>query len=154
MTICAEIMTPNPKCHLPSASVELVAKTMRDNNIGPVLIVDGIESMRLIGIVTDRDIVTKVIAEDRDPRVTMVQEIMTDLPICCRPDDQIEQATRLMEECQVRRIPIVDNEKRLLGIIAQADIATRLNNPSETAQVVERISEAPPHEPPRVALGR
>lgn len=138
MTTCRDIMTADPLCHESSVSVGLVAKTMKENDIGPVPIVDS--QNHLIGIVTDRDLTVRVLATDRDGRATKVKDVMTSNPVACCEDDNIEYALKIMEQCQVRRIPVVDIENRLQGIISQADIATRLKIPSQTAEVVEEVS--------------
>lgn len=147
MAICAEIMTKRPKFHEPDTTVDIVAQTMKDSNIGPVPIVDAADTMHLVGIVTDRDLTVKVVASDKRAKDTHVKDVMTVEPITCHPDDSVERALQLMEECQVRRIPVIDEEKRLVGIIAQADIATRLKEADKTAEVVEEISKDEPKQP-------
>jgi CBS domain-containing protein len=117
---------------------------MRDDNIGSVPIVeslDSLDSMRLVGIITDRDIAIYVVAEDRDPKHTLVKDVMSTKLVFCNPETDIGEALKLMEELQIRRIPIVDSKTHLIGIIAQADIATRLKDPGLTAEVLEKISE-------------
>jgi len=96
----------------------------------------------LKGIVTDRDLVLKVVAEARDPKTTRVKEVMTTLVATCRFDDDADKAIELMQQHQVRRIPIVDGDGHLVGIISQADVATRVDEPKKTAEVVEEISKA------------
>ena len=86
---------------------------------------------RLVGIVTDRDIVVKVVAGGRNPEQAAVKEAMTPNPVSCKEDDDLEYALRLMKERQVRRMPIVDGGGRLTGIIAQADVATRVNKDAQ-----------------------
>lgn len=140
MTTCADIMTRDPECHLPSAAIDQVARTMAEKDVGPIPIVEDLDSRKLIGIVTDRDIAIKAVAKDLDAHQTQAREIMTPKPVTCKPGDDIEKAIKAMEECQIRRIPVVDDESRLVGIIAQADIATRLNDNAHTAEVVEKIS--------------
>lgn len=137
-------MTEQVKCLEPTATVDVAAKTMKDNNIGPVPIVDSVNDMHVVGIVTDRDLAIKVLASDMDARATRVEDVMTADPITCHSQDDVEEALRLMEECRVRRIPVVDENERLVGIIAQADIATRLGEASKTAEVVEEISKDEP----------
>jgi Predicted signal-transduction protein containing cAMP-binding and CBS domains len=144
-------MTPNPKCHAVDASINLVAKTMRDDNIGPVLIVDSLASMRLEGIITDRDIAIYVVAEDRDPRSTMVKDVMSAHPTSCLPETDVLEALRIMEELQIRRIPVVDNNTCLIGIISQADIANRLKDRELVGEVVEEISKDGKRPPVRQA---
>ena len=136
---CREIMTQNPACCEPGFSAEQVAVLMRNHNVGSVPVVETLASLTLVGIVTDRDLTIKVLAEGRDPRHATVAEVMTPRPITCNPDDQISRALETMARHQVRRLPVVEHGK-VIGIIAQADIATRLNAPADTAALVEEIS--------------
>jgi len=99
------------------------------------------DGRKLTGIITDRDLTLKVIAEARDPITTRLKEVMSDNVVTCKESDEVEQVLKLMEDNQVRRIPVVDQDNHLLGIIAQADVATRLGNPGATGRVVEQISE-------------
>ena len=92
-------------------------------------------------MLTDRDIVLKVVAAGRDPRGTAVTEVMRPTPVTCLPQESVEAVMELMASRQVRRIPIVDGDGSLVGIVAQADVATRIANPQETGQVVQAISE-------------
>jgi CBS domain-containing protein len=98
-------------------------------------------SHKLIGVLTDRDIVLNVVAAGRDPRGTAVSEVMTSDPASCQEQDSIETVMQQMASRQVRRIPIVDKDGAIIGIVSQADIATRLSNPRETGEVVQAISE-------------
>jgi len=109
---------------------------------GPVPIISDPENRRLEGIITDRDIVLKVVAEDRDPNTTRISEVMTIDVVTSRINDDAHKAVRLMEEHQVRRIPIVNDNGQLVGIVSQADVATRMKDPRETAEVVKEISQA------------
>jgi CBS domain-containing protein len=137
---CEEIMTPSPACCGPDHSSVEAAALMQREDVGLVPVVDG-QSSKLVGVITDRDIAVKVVAAGRDPRATVVSQVMTSAPACCRPNDPIEAVVELMGKRQVRRVPIVDNAGTIVGIVSQADIATRLANPKETAQVVQAISE-------------
>ena len=141
MTMCRDVMTRNPVSARPEDTVASVARLMKENDIGPVPIVESQKSKRLVGIVTDRDLALKVVAEGRDPETTPVKQVMTTSIITCRGDDDIETALDAMSTQQLRRIPVVDDGNMLLGIIAQADIATRMNEPEKTAEVVKDISE-------------
>jgi CBS domain-containing protein len=141
MTMCKDVMTRNPVSARPEDTVASVARLMKENDIGPVPIVENQKSKRLVGIVTDRDLALKVVAEGRDPETTPVKQVMTTSVITCRGDDDIETALDAMSTQQLRRIPVVDDGNMLLGIIAQADIATRMNEPEKTAEVVKDISE-------------
>jgi CBS domain-containing protein len=137
---CKDIMTPNPSSCLPGDSVAIAAQIMKRNDVGPVLVVSDQHENRLIGIVTDRDLALKVLAEGRDPHTTRVDEVMSLNPICLREDEDTHRALQLMANHQVRRIPIVDQDNRLSGIVAQADIALH-EDEGEVGRVVEHISE-------------
>lgn len=137
---CKDIMTPNPACCLPSDSVAIAAQIMKRNDIGPVLVVSDHHENRLVGIVTDRDLVLKVVADGRDAQTTRVDEVMSLNPVCCREDEETHRALQLMANHQVRRIPVVDQNNRLCGIVAQADIALH-EDEEEVGRVVEHISE-------------
>lgn len=137
---CAELMTPSPTCCQPQHTIVEVAEIMKREDVGLVPVTEE-PSNKLIGVLTDRDIVMKVVADGRDPRATAVSEVMTTDPIACQEHDSIETVMQQMASHQVRRIPIVDNDGAIVGIVAQADIATRLANPRETGEVVQAISE-------------
>ena len=139
---CREVMTQNPACCLPSDKAFEAAQLMKSEDVGPIPVVSDKKTRELIGIVTDRDLVLKVISEGRDPKSTALEEVMTKDVVTCHPDDDVTEALDAMEENQVRRVPIVDDDNRLVGIIAQADIATRVDEPEKTHEVVEEISRA------------
>jgi CBS domain-containing protein len=138
---CGEIMTRSVSCCLPEDSIEHAAILMKTEDVGPIPVIESHSSRRLIGIVTDRDLVVKGIAEGRDIRSTKIRDIMTDHPVACLENDDIDEAVNLMTDHQVRRIPVVDEKNQILGIIAQADVATRLGKKNQTGDVVEKISE-------------
>ena len=137
---CAEVMTPSPTCCHPEHTAVEAAELMQREDVGLVPIVSA-DNSKLLGVLTDRDIVLKVIAAGRDPRGTAVSEVMTTDPIACLPQESVESVMELMATRQVRRIPIVDRDGAIVGIVSQADIATRLSSPEETGQVVQAISE-------------
>lgn len=137
---CNEIMTVDPECCLPSDSVIKAAQLMKSEDVGPIPIVTDKDNKKLTGIVTDRDLAIKVVAEGRDAQATSVQEVMSEDLITCKEDDDVDKVLKLMEDHRLRRIPVVDRSDRLLGIIAQADVATRLGSARATAKVVEQIS--------------
>jgi CBS domain-containing protein len=139
---CSEIMTKDPSCCLPTDTVFEAAQIMKSEDVGPIPIISDKQMKKLKGIVTDRDLALKVVAEGLDPKNTTVEEVMTTGVATCSPDDNAHEVLELMEQHQVRRIPIVDDNDRLVGIISQADIATRLEEPKKTAEVVEQISRA------------
>jgi CBS domain-containing protein len=131
-----DVMTQNPTSCNPSATVVDAAKVMASEDVGSVpLVKDG----RLAGVVTDRDIVVRVLAEGRDPNSTTVGEIASSDLETVSPDDDLNTALRKMASSKVRRLPVVDGDE-LVGIVAQADVA-RQGNDSKTGQVVEEISK-------------
>ncbi len=138
---CAEVMTPSPTACNPQHTAIDAAELMRREDCGllPVVSDDG---KKLIGVLTDRDIVLRVVAEGRDPRSTAVSEVMTTDIVTCLPQENVEMAMEQMATRQVRRIPIVDRDGSLVGIVAQADVATRIASVQETGQVVQAISES------------
>lgn len=140
MKTCREVMTENPVCCTAGDTADRIAKLMRSEDIGSVPIVDSSAGRRLVGIVTDRDLAIQVVAEGRDPARIRAEEVMTRNPITCRPEDDLAGALDAMERQQVRRIPVVARDGKLVGIIAQADVATRAGEPEKTAEVVEEIS--------------
>jgi CBS domain-containing protein len=134
-TSIKEVMTRDVSACEPNATVADAAKVMAQEDVGPVPIV---EDGRLVGIVTDRDIVVRVVAEGRDAKATTVKEIASTNVVTVSPDDDLDEALSLLAEHQVRRLPVVEGD-RLVGIVAQADIA-RLGKDKKTGEVVEEIS--------------
>ena len=143
MPKCSDVMTRDPVCCTPQDSIVRVAEIMKEQDVGSVPVVDSADSQRLVGIVTDRDLVVKVLADNRGVERATVQDAMTGNPATCRDTDDVERAVAVMAERQVRRMPIVDAGGRLVGIIAQADVATRVNRDQKTGELVEAISEPP-----------
>ena len=141
MPTCRELMTRDPVCCEPTDPVTRVAELMKKENVGAVPVVDSQTSKRLIGIVTDRDLVTKIVAPGRAVEQATARDAMTSNPASCREEDDITEAMEVMGQRQVRRMPVVDLEGRVTGIIAQADVATRMGRDSATGQMVESISE-------------
>src|SRR5713226_1998651 len=137
---CSDVMTKDCTCCLPKDTVNLAAQSMKAQDIGALPVVDGHETKKLVGIVTDRDLALKVVAEGRDPRQTRIEEIMTRSLVMCNLQDDLQLALEAMSQRQLRRIPVVDNQGRLVGIIAQADVAMRLEEPEATGKVVKQIS--------------
>jgi CBS domain-containing protein len=142
MKKCDEVMTKNLVCCLPDDTVAEVAQLMKRKNIGPVPVIENAQTQRLVGIVTDRDLALKVVAEGRDAKSTKVEAVMTRKVVTCRAEDDLQKALDAMSEHQLRRIPIVDHDNKILGIISQADVATRVNQPEKTAAMVKDISQS------------
>jgi CBS domain-containing protein len=131
-----DAMTESPHSIGASASVVEAARMMREQHIGSLPITD---DEKLVGMITDRDITTRVVAEAADPKTTSVADVYSRDLISIEPDNDLEQALQLMARHQVRRLPVVENG-RLVGIVAQADIALS-ENETKTGQLVEAISE-------------
>ncbi len=142
MNKCNEVMTKNPIYCLPNDAVTRAAQLMKNENIGPIPVIENEQTKKLVGIVTDRDLALKVVADGRDPKSTKVDEVMTGKVVTCRPDDDLQKALDAMSKHQLRRIPVVDDDNKLVGIIAQADVATRVNQPQKTAEMVKEISQS------------
>jgi CBS domain-containing protein len=132
-----DVMTDNPCTIDADEPVAYAAKMMKDEDVGLAPIVEG---DRLIGTVTDRDIVTRVIAEGKDPESTLVREIASTNVVTVDPEQDLDEALRLMAKHQVRRLPVVEEDGRVVGVVAQADVA-REGEDSKTGEVVQQISE-------------
>jgi CBS domain-containing protein len=142
-----DIMTASPCCCSPSDSLQDVARTMRDHDCGAIPITD---DGRVVGIVTDRDLAIRGIAAGLD-HAARVADVITREPACCSADADLSEVERVMSDQQVRRVPIVDADKRVVGIVSQADLARALVDgrslsEHEVALVVERVS-MPRHRP-------
>ena len=140
-------MTKDPTCCVPSDTAQHAAKIMRDENTGVVPIIENEQSRKVVGIVTDRDLCMNIVAEGRDPRTTQVHESMTTTVVACSPQDSVDKATELMRENQIRRIPVIDDQHQLVGIVAMADIVGRADlRTTETHETLKTVS-APTSEP-------
>jgi CBS domain-containing protein len=142
MKKCNEVMTRDPVCCLPNDSVAKAAELMKNENIGSIPVIENEQSQKLVGIVTDRDLALKIVATALDAKSTKVERVMTHKVVTCHADDDLQRALDAMAEHQLRRIPVVDNDNKIVGIIAQADVATRADQPEKTAEVVKEISQA------------
>ena len=141
MKKCSEVMTNNPVCCLPNDTVANVAELMNSGNIGSIPVIENEQTKKLIGIVTDRDLTLKIVAKGLDAKSTKVETVMTRKVVTCRADDDLQKALDAMAENQLRRIPVVDADNKIMGIIAQADVATRIDQPEKTAEMVKEISQ-------------
>jgi CBS domain-containing protein len=142
MKKCKEVMTKDPIYCLPNNRVSEAAALMRKEHVGSILVVENEETKKLVGIVTDRDLALKVVADGLDAKSTKVEAIMTYKVITRRSNNDVQKALDSMAKYQLRRIPIVDKDNKVLGIIAQADVATRVDHPRKTAAMVKEISQA------------
>jgi CBS domain-containing protein len=134
-----EVMTDNPRCVVPETPVSEAARLMKSEDVGSLPILEG---ERVTGVVTDRDIVIRAVAEEKDPRGMPVREIASRELVTIRPDDDLSEALKLMASYQVRRLPVVDEDNRLVGVLAQADVAMEAKE-KDFANMVEGISRTP-----------
>jgi CBS domain-containing protein len=132
-----ELMTVRPRTVKLGDSIVAAAKLMRGEDAGIAPIVDG---DRLVGVLTDRDIAVRVVAAEKDPGTTKVEEIASATLVTVDPDQALDEALRLMAEHQVRRLPVVEEDGKLVGIVAQADVARHVDAKS-VGEVVEEISK-------------
>jgi CBS domain-containing protein len=131
-----EVMTTNPRCVSPNDSIQMAARIMKEEDTGVVPIVD---NGRAVGVVTDRDIVIRAIADGGQPNKP-VREICSRDLVCATPDMSTREATRIMSERQIRRLPVVEGD-RLVGIVSIGDIAVKEGKDSRTGETLEQISE-------------
>ena len=132
-----EVMTSNPSTIEPNKTVADAARIMKQEDAGVVPVT---ENGRLTGMVTDRDIAIRVVAEGKDPKSTPVREVVSKDLVTVDPQQDLDEALRLMAKHQVRRLPVVEEDGRLVGVVAQADVA-RHGDDAKTGQVVQEISE-------------
>lgn len=133
-----QIMTKDPACCAPESNLQEVARLMADNDCGEIPVVD--ERRRPKGVVTDRDIACRAVAEGRDPRQTSARDVMSTPVITVTPEESVEHSLELMEQNQVRRLPVVDESGACCGMVAQADIARR-SSERDTGELVRDVSE-------------
>ena len=133
-----EIMTSRPKCASATMSVRDVAAIMKEENCGIVPIVD--DAQRLVGVITDRDIVVRVCAEGRPLGQTSVGEVMTRDVAAVTPDEDVRDVIALMGKRQIRRVAVVDGDENVIGVVAMADIANRADYDDELEDALEKIS--------------
>lgn len=134
-----EVMTDSPRCVTPETPVSEAARLMKSEDVGSLPILEG---DKVTGVVTDRDIVVRAVAEEKDPRGMPVREIASRELVTIRPDEDLSEALKLMANYQVRRLPVVDEDDRLVGVLSQADVATEAKE-KDFAQMVEGISRTP-----------
>ena len=135
--LARDVMTPDPACCSPGTTLDQVAKMMVQNNCGEIPIVD--HSNHVVGVVTDRDIVCRVVAEGKNPTGYTVDSCMTRDVVTVKADAPLTEVISVMEHHQIRRVPVVDAGGCCAGIIAQADVAS-VGSPQKTAELVSEIS--------------
>jgi CBS domain-containing protein len=133
-----DVMTPEVEVIAPEASIYEAAEKMSHRDIGPLPVCDG---ERLVGMLTDRDITVRAVAAGRDPRMTHVRDIMTPDVVYGFEDQAVEDAARLMEQYQIRRLPVLTRSQRLVGIVALGDLAVHPGNQPLAGEVLGQVSE-------------
>jgi len=136
-----EVMTPDPACCTSDMSLQEVAKLMVDNDCGCIPVVDDTKSKKPVGMITDRDITVRTVAEGKNPLELTVSDAMTANAITVTPLTSLEDCCNVMESNQVRRVAVIDEKGSCCGIIAQADIAVN-GDQRKTAEVVQEVSKA------------
>jgi CBS domain-containing protein len=134
-----EVMTDRPGCVSPETPVSEAARLMESEDVGSLPILEG---DRLAGMVTDRDIVIRAVAREKDPKGMPVRDVATRDVVTIRADEDLSEALKLMASYQVRRLPVVDDDNRLIGVVAQADVALQAREKA-VGEVVEEISRPP-----------
>ena len=137
-----DVMTPNPATVSERDSIKRVAEIMRREDAGVVPVVDG---RKVIGIITDRDIVVRLVAEGKDPANATVKEAMSGKVRAVKEDMPVNEVLQLMSHEQIRRVPVINSNNELIGIVSIGDIASDSKEPVKLARTVEEISEAPPN---------
>jgi CBS domain-containing protein len=133
-----DIMTSNVECVGPDDTLQEAALKMKDMGIGPLPVCD---RLHIVGMLTDRDIAIRGVAAGRDPQSTKVRDVMTCEVIRCFEDEEVEEAERLMQSRQVRRILVVNRDERLVGIVSLGDLAAETGNPQRVGEVLQDVSE-------------
>lgn len=145
-----EIMTADPVCCLPEDTVQKVAATLRDKNIGAMPVVLDQGSRKLVGVITDRDLCCRALANGSNATTTRIDRIFSSNPVTCREGENVSHCEQLMQEHQVRRIPVVDGEGRCIGMVTQADLALK-EKPEKVSKVLAAISKHTARVPSRRA---
>src|SRR5262249_2400898 len=133
-----DLMTRDVECVWPDDTLQEAALKMKELDVGPLPVCD---YDRVVGMLTDRDITIRAVAEGRDPRSTRVRDVMTQNVVACSDDDPVEEAAQLMQERQIRRLLVLDRDRRLVGILSLGDLASETGDPYRTGEVLQDVSE-------------
>lgn len=137
-----DVMTRDPQCVSERDSILDAARIMRDADTGVVPVVDG---KKIIGLITDRDIVVRAIADGKDVTNVKVNEVMTKQVRSVQEDSPVDEVLGLMSGAEIRRVPVVNRSNEIVGIVSIGDLSTRTNQDNKVGRTVEKISEAPPN---------
>src|SRR4051812_32266960 len=135
-----DVMTRGAECARPDDTLQEAARRMKDLDVGPLPVCG--DNDRLVGMLTDRDIVVRAVAEGHDPRTVKVRDAMTEGVSYCFEDDDVAEAARLMREKQIRRLVVLNRDKRLAGIVSLGDLAVQTGGDQPVAgKTLERVSQ-------------
>jgi len=134
-----DIMTSKPECIRPDATLQDAARKMRDLDVGPLPVCG--EDDRLAGMITDRDIAVRAVAEGKDPKTTTVREAMTGEIVYGFEDQDVDDAARVMEQRQIRRLVVLNRDKRMVGIVSLGDVATGCGGRQKAGEILQEVSE-------------
>jgi CBS domain-containing protein len=148
-----EIMTRNPACCAPDSTLQEVARMMQENDCGCIPVVDSLTEMKPVGTITDRDITIRTLAANQNPMNMIASNIMTSDIATVTPQTSVEECFDVMEDREIRRVLVVDEQGRCCGIVAQADVVQSGVNPIRTNKVIREISESAPTHNQRISMG-
>src|SRR5688572_11283064 len=135
-----DIMTKDPACCMPESKLTEVARMMMDHDCGQIPVIENQSTGKPVGVVTDRDIVIRAVAQGKDPLDMTAKDVMSSPAVTVTPDTRIEDCCQTLEDKQVRRVPVVDDRGRCCGMVSQADIAQHAPE-KMTAEVVRTVSQ-------------
>ena len=133
-----EVMTRGAECVAPDATLQEAAQKMKGLDVGPLPVCD---NNRLVGMLTDRDITVRAVAEGKDPRTSRVRDVMTEGITYCFEEDDVADAARLMKEKQIRRLVVLNRDKRLAGIVSLGDLAVETGDEHLAGKTLEHVSQ-------------
>ena len=137
-----DIMAKNPRCVTPRTTVQEAARLMKSEDVGALPVISDDSSRKLIGIITDRDITIRVVAEGRNVERCVVEEVMSKSSLAtAKTNDSIEDVMKVMGKEQVRRIPIVNENNEVVGVVSQADVVRKADSDVRAERTIEKISE-------------
>ena len=137
-----DIMAKNPRCVTPRVTVQDAARLMKSEDVGALPVIGDATSGRLVGMITDRDIAIRVVAEGRSLDATLVEDVMSKSSLAvAKTSDSVEDVMKVMGREQVRRIPIVDDNQKVVGVVSQADVVRKTGSDMRAEHTIEKISE-------------
>ncbi len=136
--LVTNVMTRGAECVRPTDSLHEAAQKMKNLDVGPLPVCD--DNDRLVGMITDRDITVRAVAEACDPGKTVVKDVMTPEVVYCYDDQEVQEAARLMKEHQIRRLVVLDRDKRLVGIVSLGDLAVETGDEKLAGKTLEEVS--------------